>query len=87
MRNPGISAVLSFFVTGLGHIYIGEIAKGLALFLVQCVLGTLTIILSGWFFIPAICIWVFAIFDSYSTTQKKNHRLAIVAKHNKKLKS
>lgn len=34
LRNPGIAAVLSFFWTGVGQIYNGEIVKGIILILV-----------------------------------------------------
>lgn len=29
MKNPGIAAVLSFLITGLGQIYNGQIGKGI----------------------------------------------------------
>ena len=29
-KNPGLAAVLSFFYMGLGQIYNGQIAKGIA---------------------------------------------------------
>jgi len=32
VKNPGLAAILSFFICGLGQIYNGQIAKGIALF-------------------------------------------------------
>jgi TM2 domain-containing membrane protein YozV len=32
LKNPGLAAVLSFFISGLGQIYNGQIAKGVGLF-------------------------------------------------------
>ena len=34
MKNAGIAAVLSFFISGLGQIYNGQIIKGLFIVLV-----------------------------------------------------
>ena len=36
-RNPGVAAVLSFFFTGLGQIYNGEIKKGIFLMSISTV--------------------------------------------------
>ena len=33
MPSPGIAAVLSFFVPGLGHVYAGQLGAGLLWFL------------------------------------------------------
>jgi len=46
-KNAGIAAVLSFFVTGLGQIYNGQIFKGILLILIQIVNGLLLYILIG----------------------------------------
>jgi TM2 domain-containing membrane protein YozV len=35
LKNPGLAAVASFFFSGLGQIYNGEIGKGFALMIVQ----------------------------------------------------
>ena len=72
MENAGIAAVLSFFISGLGQIYNGQIIKGLAIILVQIVNGFLTAVLIGW--IPLAIVWVWAIFDAYFVASRKNSR-------------
>lgn len=72
MANAGIAAVLSFFISGLGQIYNGQIVKGLVIIFVQIVNGLLTAVLIGW--IPLAIVWVWAIFDAYFVASRKNSR-------------
>lgn len=72
MKNSGIAAVLSFFISGLGQIYNGQIVKGLFIILVQVINGILTGILIGW--IPLAIVWVWAIFDAYFVAERNNAR-------------
>lgn len=69
-KNPGLAAVLSFLIIGLGQIYNGEIAKGLILLIVSYLCWALffLIILP----IIALIIWIYAIFDAYNTAKDIN---------------
>ena len=75
MKNAGIAAVLSFFISGLGQIYNGQILKGLVIIVVQVINGILTSILIGW--IPLAIVWVWAIFDAYFVAERKNARYGL----------
>ncbi len=55
-KNPGLAAVLSFFIPGVGQMYNGEIGKGI-LFLI-----------TAWLIIP----WIWSIFDAYSVANRIN---------------
>ncbi len=70
MKNSGVAAVLSFFISGLGQIYNGQITKGLFIVVVQAINLALTVILIGW--IPFAIVWVWAIFDAYSVAERIN---------------
>lgn len=72
MANAGIAAVLSFFISGLGQIYNGQIIKGLFIIVVQAINLALTAILIGW--IPFAIVWIWAIFDAYFVGARKNSR-------------
>lgn len=72
MKNAGIAAVLSFFISGLGQIYNGQIFKGLVIIVVQAINLALTAILIGW--VPFAIVWVWAIFDAYFAAERKNSR-------------
>ncbi len=63
MKDPGIAAVLSFFITGLGQIYNGQIFKGLLLMLIQIINGFLCFLLIGFVLLPIV--WIFGIVDAY----------------------
>jgi TM2 domain-containing membrane protein YozV len=64
MKNPGISAVLSFFFPGLGQIYNGQIGFGL-LFVISFVIS-----IGLCFVVIGIFIWIFGMIDAYSTAKK-----------------
>ncbi len=70
MKNPGVAAVLSFFITGLGHIYNGMIGKGILLFLIQLVNIGLTSILVG--YVTFFIVWIYAIVDAYKSAERIN---------------
>lgn len=73
MKSSGLAAVLSFFISGLGQIYNGQILKGLLIILVQAInLGLLSGILIG--FVFAFIVWVWAIYDAYQEAERINAR-------------
>lgn len=62
-KDPGLAAVLSFFVTGLGQIYNGQIAFGIALMCAQVVNLLLMFILIGFITFPLT--WIFGIWHAH----------------------
>jgi TM2 domain-containing membrane protein YozV len=73
-KNPGVAAVLSFFFTGLGQIYNGQIGKGIAFIAVGVVNLLLTLVIIG--FITAPIFWIFNIYDAYKGAEKFNAQAA-----------
>lgn len=69
-KNPGLAAVLSFFITGLGQIYNGQIGKGIVCALVYFACWGLTAIVIGWVFL--LPLWIWGIFDAYRTAEGLN---------------
>lgn len=67
--NPGVAAVLSFFIPGLGHIYKGHIGSGILLFVVT-VIGYVA------FIIPGLIIHLCAILAAYSGESADEQRQA-----------
>lgn len=72
MKSPGLAAVLSFFWTGVGQIYNGQILKGLILIVVQVVNSLLMFVLIGFVTYPIV--WIWGMFDAYRTAEKYNAR-------------
>jgi len=70
-KNPGVAAVLSFFFTGLGQIYNGQIGKGIAFIVVGVVNLLLMLVIIG--FITAPIFWIFNIYDAYKSAEKFNN--------------
>lgn len=66
-KDPGIAAVLSFFWTGLGQVYNGQIAKGIALMLLQVVNVLLMFVVIGFITFPIT--WIYGIWDAHKTAK------------------
>ena len=62
-KNAFLATVCSFFIPGLGQVYNGQTAKGVGIFA-----GTL----AGLFLliIPGLIVWVFGLYDAYTTAKK-----------------
>ena len=71
-KNPGLAAVLSFFFSGLGQIYNGQILKGLLFMVVQVVNFVLAFVVIGLF--TGFVVWVWAIVDAYTSAELLNAR-------------
>ena len=67
MKSPAVAVLCSFFIPGLGQVYDGEIARGIALFL-----GTL----AGFFIfiIPGLIFWIYGMKDASSVANRMNKR-------------
>jgi TM2 domain-containing membrane protein YozV len=70
MKNAGVAAVLSFFITGLGQIYNGQIAKGILFIVIQAINFLLMYVLVG--FVTAPIFWIWGMVDAYRTAEKIN---------------
>jgi len=64
-KEPVLAALLSFIFAGSGQVYNGELGKGI-LILAGTVIGAFV------FLIPGIIVWLFGIFDAYTTSEKMN---------------
>jgi len=64
-KNAALAALYSFIIAGMGQVYNGHTLKGVAIFL-----GTLVGIVV--FVIPGLLIWIFGVYDAYSSAKKMN---------------
>ena len=64
-KNPIISAVLSFFFPGAGQAYNGQIGKGIGVF-ICFIIGYMI------FVIPGLIVFIYGVYDAYSSAQKMN---------------
>ena len=74
-KNPVLAAILSFFIVGLGQVYLGLNKKGIILFLAAVVSGFLMLVVIGW--ITWVIVWGYSIFDAYSSAEKMNAGIAV----------
>lgn len=72
MKNAGLAAILSFFWTGLGQIYNGQMGKGFGMIAAYIVSWLLTFVFIG--FITTPIIWIWGIIDAYKSAEKYNKK-------------
>jgi TM2 domain-containing membrane protein YozV len=72
-KNPGLAAVASFFFSGLGQIYNGEILKGVLLMVIQVINVLLMFVVIGFVTYPLV--WVYGIWDAYKSAEKFNQSI------------
>lgn len=70
-KNPGTAAILSFFWTGAGQIYNGQITKGLAYMVLQIFNAIAMFAIIGFITFPLV--WAVAIYDAYKSAEKINN--------------
>ena len=63
-KNPGLAALCSIF-PGLGQVYNGETALGVAVFF-GTIVGAL------FFLIPGLIVWIFGMYNAYTVATKMN---------------
>jgi TM2 domain-containing membrane protein YozV len=73
-KNPGIAAVLSLFVTGLGQIYNGQIGKGIVFMIAYAISWLLVIVGIGILTTPLL--WLYGMYDAYKSAEKINRDIA-----------
>lgn len=70
MKNAGLAAILSFFYTGLGQIYNGQIGKGILMIVMYLISWLLMFVIIG--FITTPLLWIWGIYDAYKEAEKIN---------------
>jgi len=73
-KNPGLAAVLSFFYMGLGQIYNGQIAKGIAFIIIYTISWIMIIVLIGLLTTPIL--FIYGMYDAYKSAEKINSDIA-----------
>jgi len=64
-KDPILACLLNLLLLGTGHIYLGQIGKGLAILLSGIVLGMI-----AWPATVLLAVW--AMFDAYQAAKKMN---------------
>lgn len=69
-KNPILAAFLSFLLPGLGQIYVGKILFGIGLIVLAFIVSSIaTLITLYGGVIIYIIVWLYAIYDAYTTAQ------------------
>ena len=74
-KSPGLAAILSFLIVGLGQVYVGLTKKGILLFIGAIISGILMLVFIGW--IAWLLIWGYGIFDAYNSAEKINQGIDV----------
>lgn len=74
-KSPILAAILSFFIIGLGQVYLGLVKKGIILFVLAIISGVLMLFIIGW--ITWLLVWVYAIYDGYNSAEKMRNGIEV----------
>ena len=74
-KSPGLAALLSFLIIGLGQVYLGLTKKGIILFVLAIISGILIFVLIGW--ILWVIVWVYAIYDAYNSGENMRNGIEV----------
>lgn len=77
VKDPGVAAILSFFWTGAGQIYNGQIGLGLLLMVFQIINFFLIFVGIGLLLLPAV--WLFGIFNAHGESRRVNERHGVIS--------
>lgn len=72
LKSPGVAAVLSFLIPGLGQIYNGQIGSGVFLWLLTTALYLTTIL---GFILLGLVLHIFITYNAHTTARKINARM------------
>lgn len=80
-KNPGIAAVLSFFVPGLGYVYDGKVVIGVMVTIIELALIGLSALLMSssrimyglGLLVVGIIFWIYCICNSYDVAERINN--------------
>lgn len=64
-KDPTLASLLNLFLLGTGHMYLGQIAKGVLILAVGVALGMIV-----WPATALVAVW--AMYDAYKTAKKMN---------------
>ena len=73
-KNPTIAVILSFFVTGLGQIYNGQIGKGVVFIVLYALSWASMWIVIGLVTTPIL--WIWGMVDAHNEARRINAELA-----------
>ncbi|NJD78552.1 MAG: hypothetical protein FIB08_15910 [Candidatus Methanoperedens sp.] len=83
-KKPGLAAIASFFIPGIGQIYSGEVRKGIGFIIIGVIFGSMTLILFwqhrmiGPFLVSGalyLLFWMYNIYDAYRTAEVINSQI------------
>jgi TM2 domain-containing membrane protein YozV len=71
-KNPGTALVLGFFISGLGHMYLGEWSRGIMVLIIAFVLGGVAFYFFDYFgWVIIVLYWIWQMIDCWQTWKKK----------------
>lgn len=68
-KNAILAAILSFILPGLGEIYVGKLMIGIILVIIALIATAAIFMVSSYAWILYIIVWIYAIYDSYTSAK------------------
>ena len=71
-KSMAIALIISFFLTGLGIAYAGDVKKGLIFFVIGVILNILGMWVHIAFAIISLIFWIYALYATYQEVKAVN---------------
>jgi TM2 domain-containing membrane protein YozV len=69
LANPILALIISLILPGIGSVYAGKVMMGIIIFIIALILGVLTIYLGIIAYILYIIVWLYGMYDAYTTAK------------------
>ena len=64
-KSMAIALIISFFLTGLGVAYAGDVQKGVILFVIAVICNILSFVVNPFIAIIALIVWAYGMYATY----------------------
>ena len=71
-KSMAIAMIISFFLSGLGLAYAGDIQKGVIIFVASIAFNVLYLFVSSLFGIAAFVVWIYGMYATYERVNEVN---------------
>lgn len=74
-KSPGLAALLSAIIVGLGQIYNGQVKKGVLLFIFFVISALLVSFIPffGLKYLIPLVVWIYAVYDAHQSAEWNNY--------------
>ena len=71
-KDPTLAGLLSFLIVGAGQVYVGQVGRGIGMFILSLFMGLLMVLSQGLLFFLPLIVWIWSITDAVRLAKEVN---------------